>query len=250
MGVLPVIAVTNESKSVSDAEIEAAISDLHHQAMYDFRPFWNAGCSLVYIDLKAGEVVPKAAWHLAILETSDQAGALGYHDVTASNQPLLKVFAGDDKKYGLSWSVTASHEILETLADPWISACWQTDASTFYAIEVCDPVEDDSLGYKGPHGTLLSDFVLPGWYVPGLQVPRYSFKGSVAKPLQLAVGGYASLYKVGKGWTQLYAEAAGKTRTVGHSALRTPVSRSRAQRRAEVGAPITAGPVDYEPPQT
>jgi len=48
-----------------------------------------------------------------ILDDSDQAGALGYHDLTSDGLPIGKVFAASDLKAGTSWTVTASHELLE-----------------------------------------------------------------------------------------------------------------------------------------
>lgn len=56
--------------------------------------------------------------------------------------PLGKVFAGTDLKYGYTWSVTASHELLEMLADPNINLTVllqnSETAGTLYAYEVCD----------------------------------------------------------------------------------------------------------------
>ena len=89
---------------------------------------------------------------MAILDDSDQAGALGYHDLTSEALPLDKVFAGTDLKYGYTWSVTARHQLLEMLADPNInlSVLLQTTetAGTLYAYEVCDACESDNDGYE------------------------------------------------------------------------------------------------------
>jgi len=42
----------------------------------------------------------------------------GHHDLTPDGLPVGKSFAGTDKHFGHSWTVTASHELLEMLADP------------------------------------------------------------------------------------------------------------------------------------
>ena len=195
------IAIENKSSVLTDAEVQAAIPALQHQVSYDFKPYWNEGARLVWVP--SGSSPPRGAgsWLLSILDDSDQAGALGYHDVTADNTPLMKVFAKTDLDNGLSWTVTASHEILEALADPWISAAWQTSNTEFTALEVGDPVEADELGYM-IDGTLVSDFILPAWYVSGLKVPKYDFGGHVSGPLQVAPGGYISIFVSGKGWTE------------------------------------------------
>src|SRR6266571_4314023 len=58
------------------------------------------------------------SWWLVILDTSDVADALGYHDFTPAGRPIGKVFAQSDIMDNLEWTVTASHELLEMLADP------------------------------------------------------------------------------------------------------------------------------------
>ena len=78
-----------------------------------------------------------------------------------------KVFAGTDLKYGYTWSVTASHELLEMLADPNINLTVLVQSSDtagkLYAYEVCDTCEADENGYE-IDGVLLSDFVFPSWF--------------------------------------------------------------------------------------
>ena len=60
---------------------------------------------------------------IIITDNPDQAGALGYHELTSAGAPLGKVFAKLDLDSGTSWTVTLSHELLEMLADPWINWC-------------------------------------------------------------------------------------------------------------------------------
>lgn len=202
MRITPVIAVVNESTVVTDEEVLTAIHDLQTQISYHFRPYWDSWAHLSFFDTLAHSRIPEDMWILSILDDSDQAGALGYHDVTDANKPILKVFAKTDQKYGLSWTVTASHEILEALADPWVSAAWQVTNTEFYALEVGDPVEADALGYKVNGRTLVSDFITPAWFVPGLSGVKYDRQGHLDGPLTLADGGYCSIFVSGHGWTQ------------------------------------------------
>jgi hypothetical protein len=64
---------------------------------------------------------------------------------------LGKVFAGTDIQNGLQWTITASHELREMLADPDIdlngfhSARHQT--GRIYVYEVCDTCEADHYWY-------------------------------------------------------------------------------------------------------
>jgi hypothetical protein len=195
------IAIENKSSVLTDKEVQAAIPALQHQVSYDFKPYWNEGARLVWVPPRSAPPTGAGAWLLSVLDDSDQAGDLGYHDVTADNTPLMKVFAKTDLDSGLSWTVTASHEILEALADPWASAAWQTSNREFVALEVGDPVEADELGYL-IDGTLVSDFILPAWFVKGLKVPKYDFAGHLSGPLQIAADGYVSIFASGKGWTE------------------------------------------------
>jgi hypothetical protein len=106
-------------------------------------------------------------FQIVLTDDPDQAGALGYHEMTRNGTPLGKVFAGLDIRSGSSWTVTLSHELLEMLADPWINWCAEGSDGRIYALEVCDAVESDSLGYE-IDGVLVSDFIGP----PGSRRPR------------------------------------------------------------------------------
>lgn len=204
----PTIAVINESTVVSDSDVQDLIEALQNQVDADFSQIWHVGCKLVFQD-KTQPAQP-GVWQLVILDNSDQAGALGYHEMTATGDPLGKVFAGEDLKYGSSWTVTASHELLEMLADPWINLTVQVDDQTLYAYEVCDACEADNLGYDITikNGKLIhvSDFVTPEWFQPAMSLNfPFDLRGHVQKPLELLPDGYISILKINSsnGWSQL-----------------------------------------------
>jgi hypothetical protein len=94
-----------------------------------------------------------------------------------------------------------THELAEMLVDPYIAACFQTGDTRFHALEVGDPVEDDSLGFSY-EGVLLSDFALPTWFQPGAAGP-YDHCGHCTRPLQVLTNGYAQYYDSGTGWHQV-----------------------------------------------
>ena len=114
------IAVLNESTVLKDADVQPVVAALQKQAHSDFCPAWDLALPTV-VFVPQGQVPPAGAWQLLILDNSDQAGALGYHDLTAEGLPLGKVFAKDDIDAKTSWTNTASHELLEMLADPWLN---------------------------------------------------------------------------------------------------------------------------------
>lgn len=199
----PVVALINESTVPNDwTKIAAA---LQLQAQRDFMPVWGTGCTIIVTDRAHA---PAGSWWLVILDNSDMAGALGYHETTPEGLPIGKVFARTDLQFGLDSAVTASHELLEMLADPYIDTIkgvvMFNGQPRIYACEVCDPVEADALGYL-INGVRVSDFVTPAWFHPGEPGP-YSFRQNVTAPLQLARGGYISwLTNFTQGWQQTTA---------------------------------------------
>lgn len=205
-----VIAVRNHSTVIADQELENAIPAFQKQVSRDFAAFWGIDARLQL--LSRGQPGPRGAWQLGVFDDADQAGALGYHDLTSSGYPLGKVFAKTTLDYGGSWTVTFSHELLEILADPNINLCaLDEESGRLYAYEVCDAVESDALGYD-IDGTIVSDFVLPGWFEPlhvGL-IERFAFRSKVAGPFHLREGGYISYYDLrgGGGWQQMTARTA------------------------------------------
>ena len=181
---LPVIAITNASTCLSDAEVAAAIPVLQRQVTIDFRAYWEVDCQLTL--LPRNEPLVEGWWQISVLDNPDQAGALGYHELSSRGTPLGKVFAGLDLQSGGSWTVTLSHELLEMLADPWINWCAQGSDGKIYALEVCDAVEADGLGYE-IDGVLVSDFITPSWFEP-TQADRVDFKRRVRNPLAARCG--------------------------------------------------------------
>src|SRR5271157_199730 len=184
------IAVINESTVLADADVVPVVAALQKQVTNDFGPVWGVGAELVIVP--KGTQPPSASWWLVMLDDSDQANALGYHDLTTEGLPIGKVFAASDLKAGTSWTVTASHELLEMLGDPEINLTVfvQPDASsgTLYAYEVCDACEDDQFGYD-IDSTTVSDFVFPSWFQPSLGAgTQFDYQQRITAPLQLLPG--------------------------------------------------------------
>jgi hypothetical protein len=201
------IAITNESTAVSDADVQACMAALQAQVDNDFGPAYDLNkVSLVW--LPKGSPVPIGTWQLVFADNSDQAGALGYHETTENGDPIGFAFVADDIADGTSWTVTASHELLEMLGDPDIQTCETQDLSDGSSVlrmkEVCDVCEDDSLGYypkKDAAGNLFmlsngkpvdaSDFVLPAYWNQNAPAgSKFDFLGHVTAPLQILPGGY------------------------------------------------------------
>ncbi len=207
------IAVINAGTVLTDADVKAAVPALQTQVSRDFLPAWGTDAHLTFVP-KGARPAP-GAWWLVVLDNSDQAGALGYHDLTDQGLPLGKVFAGTDLAYGYQWTVTASHELLEMLADPDINLTVfvQSDATRglIYMHEICDACEADDLGYR-INGTLVSDFVYPAWFESfwSTGATQFDHAKKITKPFELLPGGYIGVFDVtsGTGWQQLSADTA------------------------------------------
>jgi hypothetical protein len=202
------ISVINRSTLIQDSEIMVAMEALQAQVTNDFAPVWGVDAQLTLVP-EGGNPKPNT-WWLVILDTSDQAGALGYHDLTQEGLPLGKVFAQSDLDAGTSWTVTASHELLEMLVDPDINLTVfvqpSATAGTLYAYEVCDACEADGYGYTIGK-TLVSDFVYPAWF-ESFRTPhstKFDRQGKITQPFQLLSGGYIGVFDVSfsTGWHQL-----------------------------------------------
>ena len=105
------IAFTNESTVLTDPQVKTAIPALQKQITRDFAPIWGVDADLSFVPKSSP--LPAKSWLIGVFDNSDQAGALGYHDLTEEGLPLAKVFAATDIQYKSAWTVTASHELLE-----------------------------------------------------------------------------------------------------------------------------------------
>ena len=205
------ISVINESTVLADADVTPVVAALQKQVTNDFRPVWGTDAELTIVS--KGTQPANGSWWLVLLDDSDQANALGYHDLTTEGLPIGKVFVASDLKGGTAWTVTASHELLEMLGDPNINLTVFVEnsntAGVLYAYEVCDACEDDSLGYQIDN-ILLSDFVYPSWFESFRTEGSTQFDrvNKMQTPLQLLAGGYIGIFSVnsGSGWQQKTAE--------------------------------------------
>jgi hypothetical protein len=201
------VLVINESTVFQDAALAPIVAALKTQVNEDFCPFWNIAPVVLGLWPK-GTPPPATAWQMVLLDNSDQADALGYHDLTAAGLPIGKVFVKSDLQAGAKVSVTVSHELLEMLADPFLCYTVQdpSDESgqTFLALEVCDAPEADNFGYD-INGVTVSDFVFPSWF-DGIGEGPFDFRSHLSEAGQIAPGGYIGVWTPGSGWQQKIAE--------------------------------------------
>lgn len=191
------ISLCVQNKSTVVSSTEEALSALKTQLNNDFSPVWNIEATLQC-----------PGWNVYILDDTDVAGALGYHDVDPNGVPYAKVFARTAQQFNTPWTSVLSHETMEMLVDPY-GVQTAADAGSnwfakFYLMEVADPVEDYTYTVDN---VAVSDFVYPTYFVPGEAGP-YDKLGVVGSPLTLPPGGYQILYQsiLGAGWQYILGE--------------------------------------------
>jgi hypothetical protein len=222
------VALINHSTVVRNDELDPLARALTVQAIH----LGKAGYDIVADAQRYKGTPPHAAWQLVILDDADQADALGYHETTPAGQPLGKVFARTVRDAGLSWTVTASHEFVEMLVDPWATLGVDLGGGVWVAWEACDPVEADAFGYD-INGIRVSDFITAAWFVDGAPGP-YDWTTHCPAPLTLLDGGYVAVQEGGE-WQQVLAE-----RPSPDGVSRAEFARRIERRRARAGEVVTA----------
>lgn len=194
------LAVLNESKLFSAAHTQAAVSACASQIKLHVAPVWDmTPASIIYHRRK--KEVPPGADILVILDDSDQAGALGYHRETPDGKPYGRVFVrpvlnhgGEPLSGNLSVSSVFSHEVCEWFVDRFLNL-WADGPKGAYAVEICDPVENDSYEISG---VSVSNFVTKRFYDSRAPAgTRFDYLKKLKKPFTCTEGGYLQVRKAG-----------------------------------------------------
>jgi hypothetical protein len=207
------VALTVERpKVVSLSELTKVGAALQKQVSRDFAPLW--GVHGIVSAFATPEDVPLGYWPVIVTERLQ--GSPGYHE-DKSGQPFALVEAGN------SWSLTASHETLEMLADPFGKRLIAGQSPkpgqgrVGFLVEVCDPTEAAANAYT-VNGILVSDFYTPRYFDPVRRRDvQYSYSGAVKRPRQVLPGGYISWHdpKSNHWWQQSYFGRAPKFKNLG-----------------------------------
>jgi len=76
---------------VNDLDVKKMVDAIQVQIDRDWTPAWGIPAKLTVVP--HGQKPPSGMWWQTIFDTADQAGALGYHDLTSAGLPIGKVFA-------------------------------------------------------------------------------------------------------------------------------------------------------------
>ncbi len=194
---LPVLmALVSEAKTLDVSELSSVAAAIQKQLVRDLAQHWDVqGTISAFPRL---EDVPPGYWPV-IVKDDIEVDAAGTH-CDPNGQPLALVTSGP------GWSVTASHEAIEMLVDPFgnrtVAGPSPTDQGRVeFLVEVADPIGDSTYSINGIR---VSDYCTPRYYDPlpssGVQ---YCFTGSIAGPRQLLQDGYLTWHDpVANQWWQ------------------------------------------------
>jgi hypothetical protein len=189
------VALVSDTSVISFSSISKLSAALQKQAVRDLGPVW--GVSATVDGFERLEDVPIGYWPIIVRDDIQAPGAAGFH-TDDNGQPFSLVQASP------GWPLTASHECLEMLVDPFgnrtVAGAPPPQATgtaaqlerVVYLVEVCDPCESDTFAYP-VNRIRLSDFITPQYYDPdGNTGVRYSFRGTIQGPHTVLQGGYVS----------------------------------------------------------
>ena len=183
------VALVSETKRTTPSEVSRVGAALQKQASRDLGPSWNVQATVDAFSRL--EDVPVGYWPIVIMDNINTPGAAGVHE-DKDGQPFALV------QFSQGWSLTASHECLEMLVDPFGNRLVAGKSPkpgqgrVEFLVEVADPSEERSFAYT-VNGITVSDFYTPHFFDPVVNAAvRYSFTGAVKKPRQVLKGGYLS----------------------------------------------------------
>lgn len=185
------LALVSQSTRVVMDDLLKVSAALQKQASRDLAPIWEISAT---VDPFAKlEDVPLGYWPLIVMDDIG-VDAAGVHE-DKDGQPFALISASttlDD------WSLTASHEMIEMLVDPFGNRLVASNSPMdgqgriSVLVEVCDPSKSAENAYTA-NGILVSDFYTPNYLDPVVASGvRYSYTGAITEPRQVLHGGYLS----------------------------------------------------------
>jgi hypothetical protein len=212
----------NIAGQLSPSDVTKVAAALQKQATRDFGPIWDVEATVdAFVSL---DDVPTGYWPIIVGQEGQGGG--GVH-LDHNRQPFALVDLTPD------WTVAASHECLEMLADPFGNRTVAGDSPdparpgrVQFLVEVGDPCEAPTLGYT-VNGVRVSDFYTPNYFDPSLPAgargaAKYDFRGHITAPRQVLQGGYLSWGEPSGEWFQeRFFGAAPTFESIGHLDINT-----------------------------
>jgi hypothetical protein len=255
MSLTKFIGLVSETDQVNSSELQRVAGAIDKQVKRDFAGPWGISASVN--SFASLDDVPTDYWVVVVRDDIGYEGAAGIH-LDQDGQPFALVQADSE------WSLTASHEVLEMLADPFGNRLVAGESPKSkqgrvnFLVEVCDPSEAADCGYT-VNGVLVSDFYFPSFFDPvGAKDVRYSFTSSLPRPRDIVREGYLSwmMPETGKWYQKTFFGSRPKYVSLGrqdasYRSLREFIDRNTKkplqQRRGSAKAALTASAVFSRP---
>lgn len=214
---MTIVAVIDKTGKIAYPILEKAVTAFQTQISRDLYPVYGVNAQI--IACRSESEAPSGSWFTWIVDVMDNEGLNGYHLVDNINQKIVgtgaKGYAVGTAsgnpfglvKYGGGWTITASHEIIEKLVNPWLDRqASKVDvdqdglANEDLLMEIADPVQANAYSIDG---VMVTNFVYPEYYTDVLPIEgrKYDYMGVISKPKEIAEGGYFS-FKRGSQWYQ------------------------------------------------
>ena len=204
------VVLVDQTHKIDPALLHNAALALNTQVTQHLPKYWS-GITANVSSVPSLHALPPGSWPVFLVK-SLPPGEGGFH-LDKKNQPYAKVIASPDDA---SWTVDASHEIIEMLVDPFGNRLQSSQAiaikgngvvdapGTFdYLVEACDPCEANNFAYE-ISGIAVSDFITPDFYDSTAGGgAHFSFMGNITRPRELLKGGYISYSDADGNWQQI-----------------------------------------------
>lgn len=204
------VVLIDQTHDIDPALLHAAALALNSQVTQDLASTWT-GINAAVSAAPSLSALPEGAWPVFLVK-SLPPGEGGFH-MDKRNQPYARVIASAQDE---TWTIDASHEIIEMLVDPYGNRVQSsqaieisgdnvidTDGVFSYLVEACDPCEANNYAYDIA-GIAVSDFITPNFYDASAAAGvTYSFRGNITRPRQMLPGGYISYSKPDGSWSQI-----------------------------------------------
>jgi hypothetical protein len=182
------VALQNKSsRRIGFDDLVPLASALQTQVDRDFFPVWGVRAQI--FTLQQDDSVPNGVWPIFFIDPIDEPDhqGAGVH-LSPNGQP--NAFVTDEGFDSGEWTITASHELLEMLADPLGNRFMQgpnidpqSDRHLVsFLVEVGDPCEVFPYTINN---TLVSDFVTGDYYHAELKNGVYDFLRRLSGPLEV-----------------------------------------------------------------
>ena len=180
------VALTTLTDRIRMDELARVAAALQTQVTRDFAPHW---CASAVIAAAPFEAIQAGYCPVIVQDTLETEGACGLHRTEADEAPYIVL------PYGPTWSLSASHAVLQMLADPTGSSRragpsrMPGQGTVEYLVDVCAPCQDIACAYT-IDGVVVSDFCTPEFFAgPAASGPSRSFTGAVREALRPAANG-------------------------------------------------------------